>query len=131
MVWANLTNADLLYVPRNVRRITLWLRRSSRSSSRSTFSGAGAAQLSFFTEGNAGGIAQRARGVGCGEDPGIAQWFDDRITGNAAEQNKLIWGPHGSQFTAFKAAPIRTSSTSGSRELSPSPSLPPTRSYAR
>jgi hypothetical protein len=110
VVWANLTNADLLYAPRNVRPHHLYgfgpveqivvtintiLRRQ-------------AAQLSYFTEGNVpAGLLNAPEGWDAAKIQELQQWFDDRIAGNAAEQNKLIWGPHGSQFTAFKAAPIK------------------------
>jgi hypothetical protein len=110
VAWADLTNNDLLYVPRNPRPNHLYgfgpveqiivtintiLRRQ-------------ASQLSYFTEGNIpAGLLNAPDGWDAAKIKELQQWFDDRISGNAAEQNKLIWGPHGSVYTAFKSAPIK------------------------
>jgi hypothetical protein len=110
VAWADLTNADLLYVPRNPRPNHLYgfgpveqiivtintiLRRQ-------------ASQLSYFTEGNVpAGLLNAPEGWDATKIKELQDWFDDRISGNSAEQNKLIWGPHGSTYTAFKSAPIK------------------------
>jgi hypothetical protein len=110
VAWNDLTNADLLYVPRNPRpnhlygfgpveqiivTINIILRRQ-------------ASQLSYFTEGNVpAGLLNAPEGWDATKIQELQQWFDDRIGGNQAEQNKLIWGPHGSAYTSFKAAPVK------------------------
>jgi hypothetical protein len=110
VAWADLTNNDLLYVPRNPRPNHLYgfgpveqiivtintiLRRQ-------------ASQLSYFTEGNVpAGLLNAPDGWDAAKISELQQWFDDRISGNAAEQNKLIWGPAGSAYTAFKSAPVK------------------------
>jgi len=110
VAWADLTNADLLYVPRNPRPNHLYgfgpveqiivtintiLRRQ-------------ASQLAYFTEGNIpAGLLNAPDGWDARKIQELQQWFDDRISGNQGEQNKLIWGPNGSVYTAFKQAPIK------------------------
>jgi hypothetical protein len=110
VAWADLTNNDLLYVPRNPRPNHLYgfgpveqiivtintiLRRQ-------------ASQLSYFTEGNVpAGLLNAPEGWDAAKITELQQWFDDRIGGNQAEQNKLIWGPAGSAYTAFKSAPVK------------------------
>jgi hypothetical protein len=110
VVWANLANKDLLYLPRNLRTnhiygfgpveqiivtINTVLRRQG-------------SQLAYFTEGNIpAGLLTAPEGWTNEQIRDLQEWFDQKLAGNLGEQRKLIWGPNGSQYQAFKAAPIK------------------------
>lgn len=110
VVWANLSNRDLLYLKRNVRAHHLYgfgpveqiivtintiLRRQ-------------ASQLAYFTEGNVpAGYMQAPEGTSTAQIRELQLWFDERLAGNIDEKRKIVWGPHGSVYTAFKEAPLK------------------------
>lgn len=110
VAWADLTNRDLLYLPRNPRPNHLYgfgpveqiivtintiLRRQ-------------ASQLSHFTDSNVpAGLMNAPEGWDLTKIIELQTWFDDKITGNTAEQNKIVWGPAGSKYQAFKDAPVK------------------------
>jgi hypothetical protein len=110
VVWANLSNRELIYVPRNIRTnhiygfgpveqiivtINTILRRQS-------------SQLAYFTEGNVpAGLLTAPEGWTNEQIRDLQTWFDQKLAGNIGEQRKLIWGPNGSEYKAFKDAPIK------------------------
>lgn len=110
VVWANLTNRDLIYAPRNVRTNHLYgfgpveqiivtvntiIRRQAK-------------QLAYFTEGNVPqGIISAPEGWTTEQLREIQEWFDQRISGNAGQQQSVIWTPFNSKYSAFKDAPIK------------------------
>jgi hypothetical protein len=110
VVWADLANRDLIYSPRNVRTNHLYgfgpveqiivtintiLRRQ-------------ASQLAYFTEGNIpAGLLTAPEGWTNEQIRDLQEWFDQKLAGNLGEQRKLIWGPNGSEYKAFKDAPIK------------------------
>lgn len=107
---ANLTTDDIIYAPRNVRpthvygcsaveqiivTINVALRRQT-------------SQLAWFTEGNLPrGLATLPKGWTADQIKQYQQWFDSLLSGNEAERSKLIWGPEGSTFNAFKDPPLK------------------------
>lgn len=108
--WANLTTDDIIYAPRNVRPTHLYgcsqveqiIVTINIALQRQT------AQLAWFTEGNLpAGIATLPEGWTPDQIKEYQTWFNAMLAGNAAERAKLIWAPHGSQFKAFKEAPLK------------------------
>lgn len=111
IVWADgLTTEDLIYVPRNrrvnhlygfspVEQIIVTL---TTAKERQT------AQLAHFASGNIpAGMANVPEGWTPDQIKDFQNWFDARLSGNQAERAKLIWGPAGSKYAAFKEAPIK------------------------
>lgn len=110
VVWADLANQDLIYSPRNIRTNHLYgfgpveqiivtintiLRRQG-------------SQLAYFTEGNIpAGLLTAPEGWTNEQIRDLQEWFDQKLSGNLGEQRKLIWGPHGATYAAFKGAPIK------------------------
>ena len=108
--WANLTNDDLIYAPRNPRpnhnygfspveqiivTINTVLRRQ-------------AAQLAYFTESNLpAGLLNGPEGWSADQIRDMQAWLDARLSGQAAEQAKLLWVPSGTRYQAFKDSPIK------------------------
>lgn len=109
-IWADLTTEDLLYLPRNPRpnhaygfgpveqivvTINTMLKRQT-------------AQLAWFTEGNTPpGMVNAPEGWTPDQIKQFQDWFDGRLAGNQAERAKMIWGPAGSKYQAFKEAPLK------------------------
>lgn len=110
VVWNDLTRKDILYLPRNVRTghiygfspvemIVVTINTIMRRQ---------AAQLAHFTASNVpAGLMNAPDGWQLDKIKELQDWFDDRIAGNQAEMAKLIWGPAGSKYQAFKDAPIK------------------------
>lgn len=110
VAWSNLTNADLIYAPRNPRpnhnygfgpveqiivTINTVLRRQ-------------AAQLAFFTEGNLpAGLLTGLDSWTADQLRDMQLWLDSKLSGVTAEQAKLLWVPAGTRYQAFKDAPIK------------------------
>lgn len=109
-VWNDLTVDDLIYSPRNRRPHKLYgfgpveqiivscttaMRRQSR-------------QLAWFSEGNTPpGLLNAPEGWSADQIRQFQDWFDSRLSGNDAERAKLIWGPSGAKYQAFKDPPIK------------------------
>lgn len=109
-IWNDLTTRDLLYAPRNLRTshvygfgpveqiivtINTILQRQTQ-------------QLAYFTEGNVPqGLMNAPEGWNIDQIRQFQEWFDAKLSGNAAERAKTIWGPAGSKYTAFKDSPIK------------------------
>jgi len=109
-VWCDLTTNDLLYAPRNIRpnhmygfgpveQIIVTINTALRRQ---------AAQLSYFTEGN---VPQGTLSAPEGWTPDnikeMQDWFEAKLAGNTAERQKLIWVPFGTDYNAFKDAPLK------------------------
>lgn len=107
--WKLLTTDDLLYFPRNrrpqkvygfspveqiVMTINIALRRQVM-------------QLQHFTESNVpAGLMAAPDNWTAEQIRQFQEWFDAILAGNTAERTKLIWGPAGSKYQAFKEAPF-------------------------
>ena len=108
--WANLTNAELIYAPRNprpnhnygfspVEQIIVTIHTAIRRQ---------AAQLAYFTEGNTpAGLLTGPEGWNPEQIRDMQLWLDARLAGSAADQAKLLWAPGGTRYQAFKDAPIK------------------------
>lgn len=110
VAWANLTNADLIYAPRNprpnhnygfspVEQIIVTINTAMRRQ---------AAQLAYFTEGNTpAGLLNGPDGRNPDQIRDMQAWLDARLSGQTAEQAKLLWVPAGTKYQAFKDSPIK------------------------
>jgi SPP1 gp7 family putative phage head morphogenesis protein len=110
VVWANLLNRDLIYAPRNVRsgHIYGYSPVEQIIVSINTIIRRQASQLSYFTEGNVPkGIISSPEGFTNDMIRDLQTWFDQRIGGNVAQQQNVIWTPHDSKYQPFKDAPIK------------------------
>jgi hypothetical protein len=108
--WANLTNADLIYAPRNprpnhnygfgpVEQIIVTINTVMRRQ---------AAQLAYFTEGNTpAGLLNGPDGWSPDQIRDMQLWLDARLSGATAEQAKLLWVPSGTKYQSFKDSPIK------------------------
>jgi hypothetical protein len=108
--WRLLSADELIYAPRNRRpfkaygcspveqirtTIDIGLRRQ-------------AVQLQHFTEGNVPiGLISSPANWTTEQIRQYQQWFDAILAGNTAERAKLIWGPAGATYQAFKEAPFK------------------------
>ncbi len=108
--WKLLTADDILYVPRNPRAhkrfgfgpveqivmtVNIALRRQLQ-------------QLQHFTEGNVPpGLLNAPDGWSADQVRQFQEWFDSVLAGNTAARNRLVWGPSGTKYTAFKEAPLK------------------------
>jgi len=108
--WANLTNADLIYAPRNprpnhnygfgpVEQIIVTINTLIRRQ---------ATQLAYFTEGNTpAGLLTGPEGWTPDQIRDMQLWLDARLSGVTAEQAKLLWVPSGTKYQSFKDSPIK------------------------
>jgi HK97 family phage portal protein len=108
--WRLLTADELLYQPRNKRpqkaygygpveqivtTVNIALRRQIM-------------QLQHFTEGNVPpGLLSAPDGWNAEQIRQFQEWFDATLAGNTAERSKLLWGPSGTKYQAFKEAPYK------------------------
>jgi HK97 family phage portal protein len=109
-VWADLSTNDLLYAPRNrrpnhvlgfspVEQIVVTIE---------TVIARQAAQLAYFTEGNAPlGFLTAPEGWGPGQIRELQLWLNAQLAGQPAERAKLIWTPAGAAYTALKDPPLK------------------------
>lgn len=110
VVWADLRNQDLLYVPRNerpnheygygpVEQIIVTINTLIRRQ---------AAQLAYFTEGNVpAGLLNAPEGWQPQQIKEIQEWMDSKMSGLTAEQVKLLWVPAGTKYQSFKDSPLK------------------------
>ena len=110
VVWNDLTTRDILYVPRNVRpghvyghgpveQIVVTINTIMRRQ---------AAQLAHYTASNIpSGLMNAPDGWGLDKIKELQDWLDDKVSGNTDEQAKILWGPAGTKYQAFKADPIK------------------------
>ena len=67
-----------------------------------------AAQLAYFTEGNAPlGFLTAPEGWGPGQIRELQLWLNTQLAGQPAERAKLIWTPAGAAYTALKDPPLK------------------------
>jgi hypothetical protein len=67
-----------------------------------------AAQLAYFTEGNTpAGLLNGPEGWSPDQIRDMQAWLDARLSGQTAEQAKLLWVPSGTRYQAFKDSPIK------------------------
>jgi len=108
--WRLLTSDEILYLPRNPRphkaygfspveqivlTVNIGLRRQ-------------AMQLQHFTEGNVPpGLLNAPEGWGPEQTHQFQEWFDSILAGNTAGRTRLVWGPSGAKYQAFKEAPYK------------------------
>lgn len=110
VAWANLTNDDLIYAPRNprpnhnygfspVEQVVVTINTLMRRQ---------AAQLAYFTEGNTpAGLLNGPEGWSPDQIRDMQAWLDARLSGQTAEQAKLLWVPAGTRYQSFKDSPIK------------------------
>jgi HK97 family phage portal protein len=108
--WVLLTTDDMLYMPRNPRpghnygfspveqiltTINIVLRRQTM-------------QLQHFTESNVPpGLLNAPDGWNPEQVKHFQEWFDSILAGNTANRTRLVWGPAGAKYQAFKEAPYK------------------------
>jgi len=108
--WRLLTSDELIYAPRNPRphkaygfspveqiliTVNIGLRRQMM-------------QLQHFTEGNAPpGLLNAPDGWSPEQIRQFQEWFDAILAGNTGSRTRLVWGPSGAQYQAFKEAPYK------------------------
>ena len=108
--WRLLTSDELIYTPRNPRphkaygfspveqiliMVNMGLRRQMM-------------QLQHFTEGNAPpGLLNAPDGWSPEQIRQFQEWFDAILAGNTGSRTRLVWGPSGAQYQAFKEAPYK------------------------
>jgi HK97 family phage portal protein len=108
--WRLLTSDELVYMPRNPRphkaygfspveqivtTVNIGLRRQ-------------AMQLQHFTDGNVPpGLLNAPDGWSPEQIRQFQEWFDSILAGNTANRTRLVWGPSGAKYQAFKEAPYK------------------------
>jgi hypothetical protein len=108
--WRLLTGDDLVYAPRNPRphkaygfgpveqivmTINIGLRRQMM-------------QLQHFTDGNVPpGLLNAPDGWNARQIREFQEWFDGVLAGNSGARTRLVWGPSGTKYQAFKEAPYK------------------------
>jgi HK97 family phage portal protein len=108
--WRLLTRDDLIYSPRNPRphkaygfspveqivmTVNIGLRRQVM-------------QLQHFTEGNVPpGLLNAPDSWSPEQIRQFQEWFDSILSGNTAARTRLVWGPSGATYQAFKDAPYK------------------------
>ena len=108
--WRLLAGDQLIYAPRNRRShraygfgpveqivvtVNIGLRRQ-------------AMQLQHFTEGNVPpGLLNAPDGWNPEQIRQFQEWFDAILAGNTGARTKLVWGPSGTKYQAFREAPLK------------------------
>ncbi len=108
--WKLLTADELLYLPRNPRphkaygfgpveqivmTVNIALRRQTM-------------QLQHFTEGNVPpGLLNAPEGWNVEQIGQFQEWFDSALAGNTGARSRLVWGPSGATYQAFKEPPYK------------------------
>jgi HK97 family phage portal protein len=108
--WRLLTTDELIYLPRNQRpqkvygfgpveqivmTVNIALRRQLM-------------QLQHFTEGNLPpGLLNAPDNWSAEQIRQFQEWFDGVLAGNTAQRTRLVWGPAGTKYQAFKEPPYK------------------------
>jgi HK97 family phage portal protein len=108
--WKLLTSDELLYWPHNPRphkaygfspveqivmTVNIALRRQVM-------------QLQHFTDGNVPpGLLNAPDGWNVEQISQFQEWFDSVLAGNTGSRSRLLWGPSGTRYQAFKEAPYK------------------------
>jgi hypothetical protein len=67
-----------------------------------------AMQLQHFTEGNVPpGLLNAPDGWSPEQIRQFQEWFDSILAGNTGNRTRLVWGPSGAKYQAFKEAPYK------------------------
>ena len=110
VAWTDLSDRDLIYAPRNprpnhnygcspVEQIIVTLNTVIRRQ---------AAQLAYFSEGNLpAGLLNGPDGWSPDQIRDLQLWLDSRLSGQSAEQAKLLWVPSGTRYQSFKDSPLK------------------------
>jgi phage portal protein BeeE len=109
-VWANLTENDIVYAPRNPRSGKLYGFGPVEQCivTINTVMRRQASQLAYFSDGNVpAGMATVPDGWTVDQTKDWQEWMDSVFSGNLAERRKLLWAPAGAKYQAFKEAPIK------------------------
>jgi len=65
-------------------------------------------QLQHFTEGNVPpGLLNAPDGWNVEQISQFQEWFDSVLAGNTGSRTRLVWGPSGARYQAFKEAPYK------------------------
>jgi len=108
--WRLLTDAELIYLPRNrcphkaygfspVEQIVVTLNIGLRRQFM---------QLQHFTERNVPpGLLSAPDGWNAEQIQRFQDWFDSILAGNTGSRSRLLWGPSGVKYQAFKEAPYK------------------------
>ena len=65
-------------------------------------------QLQHFTEGNVPpGLLNAPDGWSPEQIRQFQEWFDSILAGNTGNRTRLVWGPSGAKYQAFKEAPYK------------------------
>lgn len=107
--WNLLTTDDLLYIPRNRRPHKLYGYSPVEQIvvTVNTILQRQASQLFHFGLGNVpAGIINAPEGWSPDQIATYQDWFDARLSGNLGEKAKVLWGPNGAKFQAFKDKPL-------------------------
>jgi len=65
-------------------------------------------QLQHFTEGNVPpGLMNAPDGWNTEQIRQYQEWFDSILAGNTGSRTRLLWGPSGAKYQAFKEAPYK------------------------
>src|SRR6516165_4766653 len=108
--WRLLSDDELIYLPRNRRpqkayglgpveqivvTVNIGLRRQIM-------------QLQHFTEGNVPpGLMNAPDGWNTEQIRQYQEWFDSILAGNTGNRTRLLWGPSGAKYQAFKEPPYK------------------------
>jgi HK97 family phage portal protein len=108
--WRLLSDAELIYLPRNrrphkaygfspVEQIVLTVNIALRRQ---------VMQLQHFTEGNVPpGLMNAPDNWNAEQIHQYQEWFDSMLAGNTGSRTRLLWGPSGAKYQAFKEAPYK------------------------
>jgi HK97 family phage portal protein len=107
--WKLLTTDDLIYFPRNrrpsklygfspVEQIVMTINMALRRQ---------VMQLQHFTEGNIpAGLMNAPADWTVEQIRQFQEWFDSVLAGNTAQRTRVMWGPAGAKYQAFKEPPL-------------------------
>lgn len=109
-VWASLTSDEIIYAPRNPRSGKLYGFGPVEQCivTINTVMRRQASQLAYFSDGTVpAGLATVPDGWTVDQTKDWQEWMDSVFSGNLAERRKLLWAPAGTEYKAFKEAPIK------------------------
>ena len=109
-IWNDLTEDDLIYLPRNRRTHHLYGFSPVEQCivTINTFLQRQTSQLAHFSSGTIpSGIINAPDTWTPDQLKSYQDWMDSRLSGNLEEKAKLLWVPNGAKYQAFKEAPIK------------------------
>ena len=108
--WVNLTNDDMLYIPRNPRpgKIYGYSPVEQTIVTIQTLMKRQTGQLAYFTEGNIpAGILTGPEGWTVSQLAEMQNAFNEQLKNVASRPSTLIWTPFGTRYQEFKEAPLK------------------------